>query len=382
MGTALKTGEVLLKVSPYDKVFYMRKDGAYRVVNVSDREFIGTEGLYYYALADKDELSKVVFTAIYKEKESKFYFLNRFTISSFTTNKLYSILPKGNYKLVKLATFPSAVITAKYKTGYGYKVLEETFRFSDFAVRKSPQTVGYKLITKALQSLTLRQTKETRAAREMMMRLEERILFEDNHLIIINKECGELVQGDDTGDRTLADDVKAYLKKKYNKPGNVYLGVPHRLDRPTSGVMVYARTEKALVRMNEAFRADESDVLTHYIVRDSKANKSTAHVKEVKGSRKAVLKYTLLASSNRYHLLEIELYTGRHHQIRAQLKATGLHIKGDLKYGFPRSNPDGGICLHSRKIVFSHPVRKEELTVVAPPPKDALWDFFLSTQER
>ena len=132
----------------------------------SHKEFIGTEGLYYYALADKDELSKVVFTAIYKEKESKFYFLNRFTISSFTTNKLYSILPKGNYKLVKLATFPSAVITAKYKTGYGYKVLEETFRFSDFAVRKSPQTVGYKLITKALQSLTLRQTKETRAAQD------------------------------------------------------------------------------------------------------------------------------------------------------------------------------------------------------------------------
>lgn len=166
MGTALKTGEVLLKVSPYDKVFYMRKDGAYRVVNVSDKEFIGSEGLYYYALADKDELSKVVFTAIYKEKESKFYFLNRFTISSFTTNKLYSILPKGNYKLVKLATFPSAIITAKYKTGYGYKVLEETFRFSDFAVRKSPQTVGYKLITKALQSLTLRQTKETRTAQD------------------------------------------------------------------------------------------------------------------------------------------------------------------------------------------------------------------------
>ena len=238
-----------------------------------------------------------------------------------------------------------------------------------------------------------------KARREMMMRLEDRILFEDNHLIIINKECGELVQGDETRDRTLADDVKAYLKKKYNKPGNVYLGVPHRLDRPTSGVMVYARTEKALVRMNEAFRADnevrktywaivdnlppkESDVLTHYIVRDSKANKSTAHVKEVRGSRKAVLKYTLLASSNRYHLLEIELYTGRHHQIRAQLKAIGLHIKGDLKYGFPRSNPDGGICLHSRKIVFTHPVRKEEMTVVAPPPEDALWDFFLSTQER
>ncbi len=161
MGTNVKTGEVLLKVSPYDKVFYMRKDGAYRVTNVSEREFIGSEGLYYCALADKEELSKVIFTAIYKEKESKFYFLNRFTITSFTTNKMYSILPKGNFKLVKLVTFPSAIITAKYKPGYGYRVLEETFRFSDFAVRKSPQTMGYKLITKALAGLTLRQTKES-----------------------------------------------------------------------------------------------------------------------------------------------------------------------------------------------------------------------------
>ena len=160
MGTNVKTGEVLMKVSPYDKVFYLRKDGAYRVTNVSEKEFIGTEGLYYYCLADKEELSKVVFTAIYKEKESRFYFINRFTISSFTTNRLYSILPKGNYKLVKLATFPSAIITAKYKPGMGYRVLEETFRFSDFAVRKSPQSVGYKIITKALAGLTLRQTKE------------------------------------------------------------------------------------------------------------------------------------------------------------------------------------------------------------------------------
>lgn len=160
MGTNVKTGEVLMKVSPYDKMFYLRKDGAYRVTNVSEKEFIGTEGLYYYCLADKEELSKVVFTAIYKEKESRFYFINRFTISSFTTNRLYSILPKGNYKLVKLATFPSAIITAKYKPGMGYRVLEETFRFSDFAVRKSPQSVGYKIITKALAGLTLRQTKE------------------------------------------------------------------------------------------------------------------------------------------------------------------------------------------------------------------------------
>ncbi len=166
IGTALKTGEVLMKVSPYDKVFYMRKDGTYRVMNVSEKEFIGTEGLFYWVLADKEELAKVIFTVIYKEKESKFYFINRFTINAFTTNKLYSILPKGNYKLVKLVTFPSAIITAKYKTGYGYRVLEETFRFSDFAVRKSPQSVGYKLITKALAGLTLRQTKDASTSKD------------------------------------------------------------------------------------------------------------------------------------------------------------------------------------------------------------------------
>lgn len=230
-----------------------------------------------------------------------------------------------------------------------------------------------------------------------MSPIEDRILYEDNHLVVVDKMCGELSQGDDTGDRTLADAVKAYLKRKYSKPGNVYLGIPHRLDRPTSGVMVYARTEKALVRLNEAFRTDDvsktywaivdrlppkdSDTLTHYIVRDSQANKSTAYMKEVKGSKKAVLKYTLLASSQRYHLLGIDLYTGRHHQIRAQLKAIGLHIKGDLKYGFPRSNPDGGICLHARRIEFTHPVRKERLTIVAPPPRDALWDWFVSRVE-
>lgn len=227
-----------------------------------------------------------------------------------------------------------------------------------------------------------------------MSPIEDRILYEDNHLVVVDKLCGELSQGDDTGDQTLADAVKAYLKRKYSKPGNVYLGIPHRLDRPTSGVMVYARTEKALVRLNEAFRTDDvsktywaivdrlppkdSDILTHYIVRDSQANKSTAYMKEVKGSKKAVLKYTLLASSERYHLLGIELYTGRHHQIRAQLKAIGLHIKGDLKYGFPRSNPDGGICLHARRMEFTHPVRRERITIVAPPPRDALWDWFVS----
>lgn len=231
-----------------------------------------------------------------------------------------------------------------------------------------------------------------------MTSLEDRILYEDNHLIIVNKLCGELSQGDETGDETLADRVRAYLKEKYSKPGNVYLGIPHRLDRPTSGVMVYAKTEKALVRLNEAFRGDgvhktywaivdalppaREEVLTHYIVRDAKANKSTAFRKEIRGSKKAVLKYTLLSSSQRYHLLGIELYTGRHHQIRAQLRAIGLHIKGDLKYGAARSNSDGGICLHAREIKFIHPVRKEAMTVTAPPPHDALWDFFAASLDQ
>lgn len=224
---------------------------------------------------------------------------------------------------------------------------------------------------------------------------EDRILYEDNHLIIVDKLPGELSQGDETGDATLADEVKSYLKEKYGKPGNVYLGIVHRLDRPTSGVMVYAKTEKALIRMNESFRTDDvrktywaivdrrpeqdSGILTHYITRDSRLNKSTAWSREVKGSKKAVLKYSLLASSQRYHLLEIELYTGRHHQIRAQLKAIGLHIKGDLKYGAARSNPDGGICLHARKITFTHPVRKERLTIVAPVPDERLWKVFEQT---
>ena len=227
---------------------------------------------------------------------------------------------------------------------------------------------------------------------------EDRILYEDNHLIIVDKLPGELSQGDETGDATLADEVKTYLKEKYGKPGNVYLGIVHRLDRPTSGVMVYAKTEKALIRMNESFRTDDvrktywaivdrrpeqdSGILTHYITRDSRLNKSTAWSREVKGSKKAVLKYTLLASSQRYHLLEIEPYTGRHHQIRAQLKAIGLHIKGDLKYGAARSNPDGGISLHARKLSFTHPVRKERIEIIAPVPDDPLWLFFQEKIEK
>ena len=224
--------------------------------------------------------------------------------------------------------------------------------------------------------------------------IKSRILFEDNHLIIINKLPGELVQGDETGDVTLADKVKEYLKVTYNKPGNVYLGIPHRLDRPTSGIVVYTKTEKALIRLNEAFKGSSvkktywavvdnmpkksESTLIHYIVRNSANNKSVAYPKEIKGSKLAKLDYKVIGKSDKYYLLEIALHTGRHHQIRAQLAAIGLHIKGDLKYGFPRSNPDGGIHLHARKIVFTHPVKKEELTIIAPPPHDPVWDYFAS----
>lgn len=228
---------------------------------------------------------------------------------------------------------------------------------------------------------------------------KEKILYEDNHLIVVNKAVGELVQGDETGDRTLADDVREYLRVTYDKKGNVYLGIPHRLDRPTSGIVVYAKTEKALVRLNEMFRSEggirktywavvdrrppeDEGTLVHYIVRDSRLNKSTAYRNEVKGSRVAKLSYKLLSSSDRYHLLEIELLTGRHHQIRAQLKAVGVHIKGDLKYGAERSNSDGGISLHARRITFIHPVKKEEITIIAPPPKDTLWTYFLDAVEK
>ena len=222
--------------------------------------------------------------------------------------------------------------------------------------------------------------------------IASRILYEDNHLIIINKLPGELVQGDESGDRTLADDVKAYLKEKYGKPGNVYLGIPHRLDRPTSGIVVYCRTDKALSRMTALFRT--SDVkktywaivdraperregdLIHYITRSAANNKSIASAKETKGAKIAKLSYRLIASSDKYHLLEIDLHTGRHPHIRAQLAAIGVHRNGDLKYGAQRSNPDGGICLHSRRISFVHPIRKEELVITAPPPQGTLWDYF------
>lgn len=230
-----------------------------------------------------------------------------------------------------------------------------------------------------------------------MSSIESRILYEDNHLIIINKECGELVQGDKTGDVTLAEDVKAYLKEKYNKPGNVYLGIPHRLDRPTSGIVVYTKTEKALIRLNEAFKgtavhktywavvdkapSKSEGTLVHYVVRNAEKNKTIAYSIEKKGSKVARLDYKLLGASDKFYLLEINLHTGRHHQIRSQLAAIGLHIKGDLKYGYPRSNPDGGIHLHAREITFMHPVKKEEITITAPVPNDTVWKYFEKNYE-
>ena len=226
------------------------------------------------------------------------------------------------------------------------------------------------------------------------MSLQDRILYEDNHLIVVNKLCGELVQGDQTGDETLADLVKEYLRITYQKKGNVYLGIPHRLDRPTSGIVVYAKTEKALIRLNEMFKGSSvkkkywaivdtipnatEGTLVHYIIRDTRTNKSVALPIERKGVKLAKLDYRVIAASTNYYLLEIDLHTGRHHQIRAQFAAIGLHIKGDLKYGFPRSNPDGGICLHARSISFTHPVKKEEINLIADPPHDALWDAFVA----
>jgi len=224
--------------------------------------------------------------------------------------------------------------------------------------------------------------------------LSSRVLFEDNHLIVVNKMPSEIVQGDKTGDEPLSKTVKRYIKVKYKKPGEVFLGVVHRIDRPVSGAVVFARTSKALTRMNELVKnhqmtkrywaivknkpPHESDRLEHYLLRNEKQNKSYVRQQEVKGSKQAILHYQWLASSNDYHLIEIELITGRHHQIRAQLAAIGCPIKGDLKYGFPRNNPDASISLHARRMSFIHPVTKELISVEAPPPKDVLWDFFLN----
>lgn len=216
------------------------------------------------------------------------------------------------------------------------------------------------------------------------------ILLEDNHLIVVNKRVGDIVQGDKTGDKPLSDVVKEYIKDKYNKPGEVFLGVVHRLDRPTTGIVVFARTSKALTRMNELFSNREThktywaivknkpinskDTLVHFLKRNEKNNTSKAHHKEVPESKLASLDYKIIATLQNYFALEINLHTGRHHQIRAQLSAIGSPIKGDLKYGFERSNPDGGIHLHARKLVFMHPVTKENIIIIAATPKDVIWD--------
>lgn len=220
------------------------------------------------------------------------------------------------------------------------------------------------------------------------------VLYEDNHLIIVNKKNGDIVQGDKTGDRTLAEDVKYYIKDKYNKPGDVFLGITHRLDRPTSGIVIFAKTSKALTRINKMFAEKEisktylaivdnappktKDTISHYLVRNRKQNKSYANNKKIANSKKASLTYEVKSKSDKYFLLEIQLHTGRHHQIRAQLSKINCKIKGDMKYNFPRSNPDGGICLHAYKTEFIHPVKKEPIKIIAKPPDDKLWNYFIS----
>ena len=218
------------------------------------------------------------------------------------------------------------------------------------------------------------------------------VVYEDNHIIVVNKTSSEIVQGDKTGDTPLSETVKEYIKVKYNKPGNVFLGVTHRLDRPVSGLVVFAKTGKALSRLNDMFRLGEvkktywaivkerpkevEGELVHWLVRNEKQNKSYAYDKEKPNSKKAILRYKLIGHSQNYHLLEVDLQTGRHHQIRCQLAKMGCPIKGDLKYGSPRSNPDGSICLHARRVTFVHPVSKEVIDLTAPLPDGNLWNGF------
>lgn len=216
------------------------------------------------------------------------------------------------------------------------------------------------------------------------------VLYEDNHIIAVNKTCNEIVQGDKTGDTPLSEMVKAYIKDKYNKPGEVFLGVTHRLDRPTSGVVLFARTSKALTRLNAMFQTHDQIKKTYWaivqgapkqpearlenwLVRNEAQNKSYITKSNATGAKQAVLQYKTLVRGDNYTLLEVNLETGRHHQIRCQLAAIGCPIKGDLKYGAKRSNPDGGICLHARQIEFIHPVSKENICITAPIPDDSLW---------
>ena len=226
-----------------------------------------------------------------------------------------------------------------------------------------------------------------------MQKLE--VLFEDNHLIVVNKLPGQLVQGDKTGDAPLGDLVKEYIKVKYEKPGEVFLGVVHRIDRPVSGIVIFARTSKALARMNELFREkkiqktywavvknrppSDQGTLIHYLIKDEARNKSKAYDKEIKNSQRSWLDYKVLGKSDNYFLLEINPHTGRHHQIRVQLSTMGCPIKGDIKYGFDRTNEDGSIHLHARSIQFIHPVKGEEIRLSASVPNEVIWNFFEKT---
>ena len=216
------------------------------------------------------------------------------------------------------------------------------------------------------------------------------VLFEDNHIIIVNKKAGDITQGDKTGDKPLSDVVKEYVKEKYNKPGSVFIGTVHRLDRPTSGIVIFARTSKALERLNKMLRdktinktywaivknapKKDNDTLINFLKKDTKKNKSFVYKKEISGSKEATLHYKTIKKLDNYFLLEINLETGRHHQIRTQLSFIGSPIKGDLKYGFNRSNKDGSISLHARKIEFIHPVLKENISILAPTPTDLIWN--------
>lgn len=224
-----------------------------------------------------------------------------------------------------------------------------------------------------------------------------KVVYEDNHIIIVDKCSGEIVQGDKTGDKPLSDTVKEYIKQKYNKPGNVFLGVVHRLDRPVSGLVVFAKTSKALSRLNDMFRTGDvhktywaivkrrdiatEGTLTDWLTRNERQNKSYAHGHEVPGAKKAVLKYKVRAVADNYMLIEVTLLTGRHHQIRCQLSHMGCPIKGDLKYGAPRSNPDGSISLLSRRVEFVHPVSKENIVAYADVPDDRLWNDLSANAE-
>ena len=220
-----------------------------------------------------------------------------------------------------------------------------------------------------------------------------RVLYEDNHLIIVNKRSGDITQADATKDRTLGDYVKDYIKNKYNKPGNVYAGLIHRIDRPVSGVLIFAKTSKAGERMSQIIRdrqfkktywaivknkpLQETAMLKHYLLKNEKMNKSFAYAEKKGDSKEAILQYNLIAASERYFLLEVDPQTGRHHQIRAQLAAIGCPIKGDLKYGFDRSNKDGSVSLHARKLEFIHPIKNEPVIITADPPEDPVWNAFM-----